>query len=429
MSLVQNSDGTIRKVTFPNEVPFRGAKKLNDLSDVLSTSPTNDQVLAWNAANSRYENKTFPGGGATNFLGLSDSPSDYTGQGTKKVKVNSAANALEFISDSFISMIDTPANYTSAASKKVKVNSGGNALEFANDTFLTINDTPSDYTSKAGFLVKVNSTANGIAFESDVESLDFILPETDSNIKDTINSVVTGGGNTTVSQAFYDNCQTGDYVRFVPLLQTGFPKILGPSNIEDAFLIKTATNRQVKFTATRQGALVGSATIPFDSGGTDVTLMNCQIKVSSTDNNKIKYFVFENLNTLEEWRSTSILLPVISSVADGFTISISLVDLRRKLAAPDRRQFNSGFRIIIPEGDYSGVVRLLPNIYHHSDSVFGSGGTEYGDGSYEFLVPPYTNVSGDESSYLPKPDFIKLKLDKPNNRWVPYNINLNYYNE
>lgn len=38
------------------------------------------------------------GGGAPNFTDLSDTPSSYSGQGGKFVAVNSAANALEFVS-------------------------------------------------------------------------------------------------------------------------------------------------------------------------------------------------------------------------------------------------------------------------------------------------------------------------------------------
>ena len=38
-------------------------------------------------------------GGSSNFTGLSDTPANFTGQQGKFVKVNSGANALEFIAD------------------------------------------------------------------------------------------------------------------------------------------------------------------------------------------------------------------------------------------------------------------------------------------------------------------------------------------
>jgi len=42
---------------------------------------------------------TFGGGGSTTFIGLSDTPANYTSATKKKVRVNAAANALEFVPD------------------------------------------------------------------------------------------------------------------------------------------------------------------------------------------------------------------------------------------------------------------------------------------------------------------------------------------
>jgi len=77
------------------------------------------------------------GGGASAFTALSDTPSNFSGAASKFVKVNSSANALEFVvgsggggSTTFAGLTDTPANFTSAGGKFVKVNSGATALEF-----------------------------------------------------------------------------------------------------------------------------------------------------------------------------------------------------------------------------------------------------------------------------------------------------------
>jgi hypothetical protein len=71
---------------------------LADLSDVSSSSPSDGQVLKWSASGSTWEagnDLTGSGGsgGATTFIGLSDTPSSFTAN--KWLKVNSAGNALE----------------------------------------------------------------------------------------------------------------------------------------------------------------------------------------------------------------------------------------------------------------------------------------------------------------------------------------------
>ena len=71
---------------------------LADLSDVSSSSPSDGQVLKWSASGSTWEagndlTGSGGGGGATTFVGLSDTPSSFTAN--KWLKVNSAGNALE----------------------------------------------------------------------------------------------------------------------------------------------------------------------------------------------------------------------------------------------------------------------------------------------------------------------------------------------
>ena len=71
---------------------------LADLSDVSSSAPSDGQVLKWSASGSTWEagnDLTGSGGsgGATTFVGLSDTPSSFTAN--KWLKVNSAGNALE----------------------------------------------------------------------------------------------------------------------------------------------------------------------------------------------------------------------------------------------------------------------------------------------------------------------------------------------
>jgi len=77
---------------------------------------------------------TLPGG-VTTFTGLSDTPSSFSGQGTKAVRVNSGATGLEFVDfpagvTTFLNLTDSPSSYSGQTKKFLKVNSAGNAVEF-----------------------------------------------------------------------------------------------------------------------------------------------------------------------------------------------------------------------------------------------------------------------------------------------------------
>ena len=75
----------------------------------------------------------------TTFLGLSDTPTTYSGQAGKVVKVKGDESGLEFGTggsgaSTFLDLTDTPSSYTSQSLKAVRVNSGETALEFYTPT-------------------------------------------------------------------------------------------------------------------------------------------------------------------------------------------------------------------------------------------------------------------------------------------------------
>jgi parallel beta-helix repeat protein len=72
--------------------PFTQA--LNDLSDVESVAPSDNDVLTYDSAVSRW--KPEAGGSASAFTDLTDTPASYVGASEYFVKVNVAANGLEF---------------------------------------------------------------------------------------------------------------------------------------------------------------------------------------------------------------------------------------------------------------------------------------------------------------------------------------------
>ena len=95
-------------------------------------------------------------GAASDFLGLTDTPSAYTGQAGKLVAVNTAENALVFATDNsgvstFVALTDTPNDLSGQGGKILKVNSEGNALILVDET-----DTDTTYTASDG--VTLDST-------------------------------------------------------------------------------------------------------------------------------------------------------------------------------------------------------------------------------------------------------------------------------
>jgi len=72
---------------------------LGDLANVSSTAPNNNEVLKWNGSNwaPATDATGGGGGGSTTFLGLTDTPANFTSQAGKYLKVNAGATALEFV--------------------------------------------------------------------------------------------------------------------------------------------------------------------------------------------------------------------------------------------------------------------------------------------------------------------------------------------
>jgi hypothetical protein len=75
-----------------------GAASIDDLADVLITTPADGQQLTWDSGSSKWVNGA-PGTGVTSFVQLNDVPSAYTASGGFFVRVNSGATALEFTQD------------------------------------------------------------------------------------------------------------------------------------------------------------------------------------------------------------------------------------------------------------------------------------------------------------------------------------------
>ena len=99
VSFIQNKptlfSGAYNDLTGKPTIPTN----LGDLSDVSSTAPNNNEVLKWNGSNwaPATDASGGGGGGSTTFLGLTDTPANFTSQAGKYLKVNAGATALEYV--------------------------------------------------------------------------------------------------------------------------------------------------------------------------------------------------------------------------------------------------------------------------------------------------------------------------------------------
>jgi hypothetical protein len=73
---------------------------INNIGDVDTAGAGNNSVLKYNSSSSKWEVGSDisggGGGGSATFVGLSDTPSNFTGDAGKYLKVNSGSNAIEF---------------------------------------------------------------------------------------------------------------------------------------------------------------------------------------------------------------------------------------------------------------------------------------------------------------------------------------------
>jgi hypothetical protein len=122
--------------------------------------------------------------------------SDSNGQRFLGVVQGASSITAEYVQ--FTGLEDTPNSYTSAGLKLVRVNSGADALEFVDASsvftqttgFTELNDTPNSYAGQAGKYVKVGSSETGLEFTDSIsssssvkcgETLSMSIPSTSSS--------------------------------------------------------------------------------------------------------------------------------------------------------------------------------------------------------------------------------------------------------
>jgi hypothetical protein len=129
----------------------------------LSISRSGDKITFANIDTGSGSNNT--------FIGLTDTPSSFSSQGGKVVRVNAAGNSLEFVNSGSVGT-DSFADAISFSSGTLTL-SRNNGLADLTTTiplsgitgdFTDLDDTPSSYSGAASRYVRVNSGANGLEF-------------------------------------------------------------------------------------------------------------------------------------------------------------------------------------------------------------------------------------------------------------------------
>jgi hypothetical protein len=167
----QNGTGTVTVTpTGGDTIDGAGTKAMDtqyDGFEFISDGTGNWQIMGGSGSG---------GGGASDFVTLTDTPANYTGAAGKRVVVNSTPDALEFIADTFLTLGDSPANYSSASLKAVRVNVGETALEFYTPAggvtdFTDLGDVPASYSGEGTKFVRVNSGETALEFVESVASV------------------------------------------------------------------------------------------------------------------------------------------------------------------------------------------------------------------------------------------------------------------
>ena len=199
------------------------------------------------------------GAGATTFVGLGDTPTNFTGAAGKTLKVNSSGNAVEFVTvttpaGNFAGLTDTPSSLTGQGGKTVKVNSGGTALEFETVSSEVVSDTTPQ-----------------LGGNLDVQTNEITTSTTNGNIKVTPNGTgvveIKGAGG--ADGTLQLNCSANSHgvkIKSPPHSAAQSYTLTLPSNIVNGQFLKTDSNGNLSWAAAGGNQNISINTLSSSSG-------------------------------------------------------------------------------------------------------------------------------------------------------------------
>ena len=278
------------------------SNSINALSDVNTSGVADGKILKYQASSSSFiiADDTGGGGGSSAFTGLSDTPSNFGNAANKTLKVNSNANAIEFVdvTTSFVELSDTPSTLSGQGGKTVKVNSNGDALEF--ETVAT---------------EVVNDTTPQLGGNLDVQTNEIITSTNNGNIK--LNPNGTGvveikGDGSSADGTLQLNCSQNSHgikLKSPPHSAEQSYTLTFPSSILDNGFLKTDANGNLSFAAVDTDLV--NDTTPQLGGNLDMQTNNITGTGTITANS-----VASNANGMRKI-TTSTSDPTSSDGADG----------------------------------------------------------------------------------------------------------------
>ena len=144
--------GTLAKLSSdPTPTIKAGANLNSSLQRIINVG---DPSVAQDAATKNYVDQrisaiTSGSGSGLAFTSLTDTPTSYSGQSNKIVRVNPAANSLIFSTLSFNDLSGAPSSFSGNAGKYLRVNGSASALEYVTPNILEI-----DWTNAGGIDAK-----------------------------------------------------------------------------------------------------------------------------------------------------------------------------------------------------------------------------------------------------------------------------------
>ena len=162
VSFIQNKptlfSGAYNDLTGKPTIPTN----LSDLSDVSSTAPNNNEVLKWNGSNWAPATDGGGGGGSTTFIGLTDTPTNFTSQAGKYLRVNAGANALEYVTlpvDPDTNTTYSQSSVADGSNVKLRLTDSGST----NDDILLTAGTNISFSSVTANGFTINHTGSAVA--------------------------------------------------------------------------------------------------------------------------------------------------------------------------------------------------------------------------------------------------------------------------
>ena len=135
---------------------------LGDLANVSSTAPNNNEVLKWNGSNWAPATDGGGGGGSTTFIGLTDTPTNFTSQAGKYLRVNAGANALEYVTlpvDPDTNTTYSQSSVADGSNVKLRLTDSGST----NDDILLTAGTNISFSSVTANGFTINHTGSAVA--------------------------------------------------------------------------------------------------------------------------------------------------------------------------------------------------------------------------------------------------------------------------